>query len=129
MATLLLMPDSDSEWGWCRDGDPCHDENVLDCLRQKVTCDDHSLLRQNHMEGEITTAGTTTLSSTRAVAVCHLSGGYREQDTKSRDARKFHASISPSYIHQLFLSPGSMCAVLFMYSRLPLECFSRSRSR
>ena len=31
------------------------------------------------------------------------------------------ASISPTYIHQLLLSPGFMSTVWFMYSRLPLQ--------
>lgn len=96
MAALLLISDGDSERGWCRDGDPFRDESGLECLMAEN--DNHSF-RRNHTEAEITGAGTVTLSSTRAVTVRQLSGGYGEQGTKSKDAKEFHAPISPSYIH------------------------------
>ena len=61
-------------------------------------------LRQNHTEGEITGIGVATLSSTRAVAMCQLSGRLR-----ARHARHWkHGHWGISHIHLTFVHPPAV---------------------
>ena len=122
VAALLLTPDGNPERRWCHNGNPCCDASPLECLTMATESNNYNLMWNDMREKPL-----VTIFSSRAVAVRKLEGGYRKQDNKSRETGEFHAFISPTYICQLLLSPGFMCTVLFMYSRLPLKCFSRSR--
>jgi len=96
LATLLLTPDGDPECGWCHYGDPCHDGISLECLTTES-----NEWKNDHTKEEITGAGVATQEQQQCANLME------DLESKTLNAGKFlgPASNSPTYIHQLLLSP------------------------